>query len=49
MTEEVVRLAHPAGIMQTKVDILAGHIAAIKVVRTARTILEGYVYTKTKL
>ena len=46
VTEEVVRLAHPAGIMQTKVDILAGHIAAIKVVRTARTILEGYVYTK---
>ena len=44
--QEVLRLAHPAGIMQTKVDLLAGHISAIKVVRTARTILEGYVHTK---
>jgi 2-methylaconitate cis-trans-isomerase PrpF len=44
--QEVFRLAHPAGIMETKVDFLAGHILAIKVVRTARTILEGYVYTK---
>lgn len=44
--QDVFRLAHPAGIMETKVDFLAGHIRAIKVVRTARTILEGYVYTK---
>ncbi|PJN88603.1 2-methylaconitate cis-trans isomerase PrpF family protein [Bacillus sp. mrc49] len=43
---EILRLAHPAGIMETKVDFLAGHIRAIKVVRTARIILEGYVYTK---
>ncbi|MDQ0860803.1 2-methylaconitate cis-trans isomerase PrpF family protein [Bacillus sp. V2I10] len=43
---EVFRLGHPAGIMQTKTDIIAGHIRAIKVVRTARIILEGYVYTK---
>ena len=32
--------------METKVDLFAGHISAIKVVRTARIILEGYVYTK---
>jgi hypothetical protein len=32
--------------METKVDLLAGHINAIKVVRTARTILEGFVFTK---
>jgi len=44
--KEVVRLAHPAGIMETKIDLVAGNIGAIKVVRTARTILEGYVYTK---
>ncbi len=44
--QEIFRLAHPAGIMETKVDFLAGHIRAIKVVRTARIILEGYVYTK---
>lgn len=46
INQEVVRLAHPSGIMQTKVDLIAGHISAIKVVRTARMILEGYVYTK---
>ncbi|MGM0878586.1 MAG: 2-methylaconitate cis-trans isomerase PrpF family protein [Bacillota bacterium] len=44
--QEVVRLAHPAGIMETKVDLIAGNISAIKVVRTARIILEGYVYPK---
>ncbi|KKI92246.1 3-methylitaconate isomerase [Bacillus sp. SA1-12] len=44
--KEVVRLAHPAGIMETKVELIAGTISAIKVVRTARMILEGYVYTK---
>lgn len=44
--QEVFRLAHPAGIMEAKVDFLAGHIRSIKVVRTARTILEGNVYTK---
>lgn len=43
---EVIRLAHPAGIMETKVDLIAGKIKAIKVVRTARIILEGSVYTK---
>lgn len=44
--KEVFRLAHPAGIMETKVDFLAGHISVIKVVRTARTIMEGSVFTK---
>ncbi|WP_257350369.1 2-methylaconitate cis-trans isomerase PrpF family protein [Pseudalkalibacillus decolorationis] len=44
--QEVFRIAHPAGIMQTKVDLIAGQISSIKVVRTARRILEGFVYTK---
>lgn len=44
--QDVFRLAHPAGITETKVNFIAGHISAIKVVRTARIILEGYVYTK---
>lgn len=44
--QDVIRLGHPAGIMETKVDLIAGHINAIKVVRTARMIFEGYVYTK---
>lgn len=44
--QEVVRLGHPGGIMETKVNLIAGHISVIKVVRTARTILEGHVYTK---
>ncbi|WP_432775161.1 PrpF domain-containing protein [Brevibacillus gelatini] len=43
---EVLRLAHPGGIIETKAEFVAGHISAIKVVRTARMILEGYVYTK---
>ncbi|WKA58303.1 PrpF domain-containing protein [Planococcus shenhongbingii] len=42
----VLRLGHPSGIIETKVDMIAGHIGNIKVVRTARMILEGYVYTK---
>ena len=42
----VVRLGHPSGIIETKVDLIAGHISNIKVVRTARLILEGYVHTK---
>ncbi|MCY8230938.1 2-methylaconitate cis-trans isomerase PrpF family protein [Priestia endophytica] len=42
----IFRLGHPAGIMETKVDIEAGHIQSIKVARTARKIFEGYVYTK---
>ncbi|ASN06383.1 2-methylaconitate cis-trans isomerase PrpF family protein [Virgibacillus necropolis] len=46
INQHVVRLGHPAGVMETKVDFIAGHLSAIKVVRTARTILEGYVYTK---
>ncbi|WHY68991.1 PrpF domain-containing protein [Neobacillus sp. SuZ13] len=46
INHEILRLAHPAGIMETKVDLLAGHINSIKVVRTARTILEGSVFTK---
>lgn len=46
INQDILRLAHPSGVMQTKVDLLAGHISAIKVVRTARTILEGYVHTK---
>lgn len=43
---EVLHLGHPAGIMDTKVELVGGHIAAIKVARTARMILEGAVYTK---
>jgi len=43
---QVIRLAHPSGIMETKADLIAGEIGTIKVVRTARTILEGNVYTK---
>ncbi|MGX9133278.1 PrpF domain-containing protein [Rummeliibacillus sp. JY-2-4R] len=46
VNQEVIRLGHPGGIMETKVDLIAGHISAIKVVRTARIILEGHVYTK---
>lgn len=41
-----VRLAHPMGIMETSVDLKKGQVNGIKVVRTARLIFEGFVYTK---
>ncbi|PAK54340.1 2-methylaconitate cis-trans isomerase PrpF family protein [Priestia megaterium] len=41
-----VRLAHPMGIMETSVDLKDGQVNGIKVVRTARLIFEGFVYTK---
>ncbi|QTL52105.1 2-methylaconitate cis-trans isomerase PrpF family protein [Priestia aryabhattai] len=41
-----VRLAHPMGIMETSVDLKNGQVNGIKVVRTARLIFEGFVYTK---
>lgn len=43
---DTVRLAHPMGIMETSVDLKDGQVNGIKVVRTARLIFEGFVYTK---
>ncbi|WP_115654686.1 2-methylaconitate cis-trans isomerase PrpF family protein [Priestia megaterium] len=43
---DTVRLAHPMGIMETSVDAKDGQVKGIKVVRTARLIFEGFVYTK---
>lgn len=43
---DTVRLAHPMGIMETSVDLKEGQVNGIKVVRTARLIFEGFVYTK---
>ncbi|RDZ10998.1 3-methylitaconate isomerase [Priestia megaterium] len=43
---DTVRLAHPMGIMETSVDLKNGQVNGIKVVRTARLIFEGFVYTK---
>lgn len=43
---DTVRLAHPMGIMETSVDLKKGQVNGIKVVRTARLIFEGFVYTK---
>ncbi|UZJ77075.1 2-methylaconitate cis-trans isomerase PrpF family protein [Fictibacillus sp. KU28468] len=41
-----LRLAHPAGIMETQAQLYEKKVHAIKVVRTSRRIMEGYVYTK---
>ncbi|MDN4527677.1 2-methylaconitate cis-trans isomerase PrpF family protein [Fictibacillus fluitans] len=41
-----LRLAHPAGIMETQAELHEKKVHAIKVVRTSRRIMEGYVYTK---
>ncbi|MDW4511530.1 PrpF domain-containing protein [Priestia megaterium] len=46
LKDDTVRLAHPMGIMETSVDLKAGQVNGIKVVRTARLIFEGFVYTK---
>lgn len=43
---DTVRLAHPMGIMETSVNLKNGQVNGIKVVRTARLIFEGFVYTK---
>jgi len=44
--DDTVRIAHPMGIMETSVDLKDGQVKGIKVVRTARLIFEGFVYTK---
>ncbi|SCC28867.1 hypothetical protein GA0061096_3597 [Fictibacillus enclensis] len=41
-----LRLAHPAGVMETQAKLYEKKVHAIKVVRTSRRIMEGYVYTK---
>lgn len=41
-----LRLAHPAGIMDTQVKTRNGNLEFVKVVRTARKLLEGYVLTR---
>ena len=41
-----VRIAHPGGIMETVAKNNAGKIECVKVVRTARRIMEGFVYTR---
>ncbi|WP_230933732.1 2-methylaconitate cis-trans isomerase PrpF family protein [Priestia sp. TSO9] len=46
LKDDTVRLAHPMGIMETSVDLKDGQVNGIKVVRTARLIFEGFVYTK---
>ncbi|MDM5340640.1 PrpF domain-containing protein [Fictibacillus enclensis] len=41
-----LRLAHPAGIMETQAQLYEKKVHGIRVVRTSRRIMEGYVYTK---
>lgn len=43
---DVIRLAHPGGIMQTKLVVANHKIQGIKVIRTARVLLSGVAYTK---
>jgi 2-methylaconitate cis-trans-isomerase PrpF len=46
--EDKLRIAHPSGVMQTVAKVEAGKIECVKVVRTARRIMDGYVYTREK-
>lgn len=41
-----LRLGHPGGIMETYANVIKDDIEYVKVVRTARRIMEGYVQTK---
>nr|WP_245947473.1 PrpF domain-containing protein [Bacillus taeanensis] len=41
-----IRLAHPAGIMETYIKYEQDRIKYVKVLRTARKLMEGYVYTR---
>lgn len=41
-----VKIAHPGGIMETVAKLDDGNIEYIKVIRTARRIMKGYVYTR---
>ncbi|ARI79279.1 2-methylaconitate cis-trans isomerase PrpF family protein [Halobacillus mangrovi] len=43
---DTIKLAHPAGIMSTFVKYEQGELQYVKVLRTARRIMEGYVYTR---
>lgn len=41
-----IRMAHPAGILETAINKVDGELEYVKVVRTARKIMDGYVYTR---
>jgi 2-methylaconitate cis-trans-isomerase PrpF len=41
-----IRIAHPGGIMETVSKVKDGKIECVKIVRTARRIMDGYVYTR---
>ncbi|PJI08523.1 MULTISPECIES: 2-methylaconitate cis-trans isomerase PrpF family protein [Clostridium] len=41
-----VRIGHPGGVMETAAEMKEGKIECVRVVRTARRIIEGYVYTR---
>ncbi|MBX4265074.1 2-methylaconitate cis-trans isomerase PrpF family protein [Clostridium estertheticum] len=41
-----VKIAHPGGIMETVAIVKNTKVECVKVVRTARRIMEGYVYTR---
>ncbi|MCB2295747.1 3-methylitaconate isomerase [Clostridium algoriphilum] len=44
----MLKIAHPGGIMETIANVNNGKIEYVKVVRTARRIMDGYVYTREK-
>ncbi|MCB2361103.1 2-methylaconitate cis-trans isomerase PrpF family protein [Clostridium estertheticum] len=43
-----LKIAHSGGIMETVANVNSGKIEYVKVVRTARRIMDGYVYTRKK-
>lgn len=43
--KEVLRIGHPGGVMETSIKREGGKIQSVEVLRTARRIMEGYVFT----
>ena len=42
----IVRIGHPGGIMEAAATVVSGEVQCVRVLRTARRIMEGNVYTK---
>jgi 2-methylaconitate cis-trans-isomerase PrpF len=41
-----IRIGHPGGVMKTFATVASGKIQCVKIIRTARRIMDGYVYTR---
>lgn len=45
-SSDEIRIGHPGGVMKTFARGASGKIQCVKIIRTARRIMDGYVYTR---